>query len=188
MQRVDIQPLRRKERLLAKRLGLDDESRRDLLEAVTGHRSTTELRPDEWPPYLDRLAALAGEPASTFQMADGRGQRADGRRQTVERPYPLGNAATANQLAYVEWFRQRIEWRHADGPEAGFRHLAARVLFRGGRDEATARAWIDCQASVASLSRRQASLLLVALKREWKANPRVPAAALEAKGAEHADE
>ncbi len=166
------QPLRKLERYRVRQIGLDDEQRRDVLESVTGHRSTTEISADQWSRYLDRLAELAGEKPSAFPP---RPSSLDPRHS---RPYPLGNAATARQLATIAWLRPQIAWTHADGPEEGFRHWVATFAFGPGSQPSVARdAWIDHNASLASLSASCASNIIKALYR-LRSSQQAAAAAL----------
>jgi hypothetical protein len=146
----NVQKHRCKERWLVAKAGLDDDTRRDLLERLFGVRTTTKLTSRQWGPYLDALERLANIPSSWPANA--------------ERPYPLDGGATAKQLAEVARLRSRIRWTHPAGPEAGFRAYVAKVCFAAG-DEVERYAWEHAEASVRSLPRRIVSRIIRHLKR-----------------------
>jgi len=171
----DLAHHRHTERAIVRKLDLSDDERRDLMEGLTGHRSSTELSPEEWGVYVAELQRLAGRASVRYGKPQLRSQRrpeAGGRRPSrQERPYPLDNSATEEQLAYIADLRPRIEWIHPDGPEVGFRAWAATVLYSGKRNAVGRMAWVRSSASLASLSRREASLLIRALHKEAAAHP-----------------
>ena len=163
----DLAHHRHTERAIVRKLGLDDDTRRDLMERLTGHRTSTELTPQDWGIYVGELQRLAGRPGVRTGKPHLRSQRkrsAGGRRPS--RPYPLGNAATPQQLAYIAGLRAAIVWTHDDGPEAGFRHWAARHCFGPIAKQSVERdAWIDSNASIASLPSARAHTMILALIR-----------------------
>jgi hypothetical protein len=141
---------------------------------MTGVRSTKLLKPKEWAPYLDELARLAGEPSTGYSRPPASGLR-------PPMLFPLGNAATPDQLAYVPWLCEELRlmgvWRHADGPDVAFRHWAAKHCFGPVKKQSVERdAWIDNRASLASLSRKRVHIILTALQK-YRASERAARAA-----------
>ncbi len=152
----DTQAHRRKERALAAQIWADeakrDEGRHAILATMFGIESTTKLKPPQWAPYLDRLEVLAGE------------------KPRPPLPYPLDGGPTRKQLGAIRSLRKRIEWRHPDGPDVGFRRFVAATCFERG-DEVYQQAWLNANASVESLPRSIIGTIIRRLTREAHYRP-----------------
>ena len=164
---LDLAHYRRTAFAIVRKLELSEDDRHALNERLTGHASTRDNTEADWQALVAELQRLEGRPGVRDGKPHLRSQRkrsAGGRRPS--RPYPLGNAATPQQLAYIAGLRAAIVWTHDDGPEAGFRHWAARHCFGPIAKQSVERdAWIDSNASIASLPSARAHTMILALIR-----------------------
>jgi len=167
---ISIHHYRRAYFAMCRALGLDGDARHDYNEALTGHRSTTEFDEADWRTMTSELQALTGRPGVIPGQPHLRHDVPDG---LPELPYPLDEAATPRQVAAIHALRDRIAWRHEDGPDAGLIGFVSMECL-WGKLETERQQWIEHSRDPRLLPRAVASIAIYVLAREARFAPAQP--------------
>jgi len=168
---MNVNRYRRAYRAMVAKLGISDDARRDLNEALTGHRSSKEFTETNWRVVVSELQRLTGRRGVRVGQPHLRGERP--RRRDL--PYPLDAAASPEQAAYMRDLARQIAWRHPDGSAAGLRELICQRAFVKG-EEALRDQWRRGCGTLEGLPREVASRAIRILHRMVACQERADAA------------